>query len=147
MPFSSPVDAPGSPPVAWCRLALRKRRSARHMITECPLRSRPHRTREMLSEGWGAMSLPQGLRTKGTELAAPGRWVHSSKFGSKGSAGKGRLEEQGSGRLPGGGSPKHILERCPKTAREELPRAWFTGSATGRQGMRTWGMRTSERQE
>lgn len=26
------------------------------MITECPLRSRPHRTREMLSEGWGAMS-------------------------------------------------------------------------------------------
>lgn len=59
------------------------------MITECPLRSRPHRTREMLSEGWGAMSLPQGLRTKGTELAAPGAgYTHLSL------AAKGALERE-----------------------------------------------------
>lgn len=36
------------------------------------------------------MALPEGVRTKRTELAVPGTWVHLPKFGSNGSPGKGR---------------------------------------------------------
>lgn len=57
------------------------------------------------------------------------------------------MGEQGRGWLLGRGSPKHILERCPKTTWEELPHASYKGRVTGRQRMRSWGIGTSERQE
>lgn len=78
------------------------------MVTEGLLRARPYRT----GKGWVRGGLRGGIaRELGARLSL---------------AAKGALEKGDGGGalwLLGRGSPKHILEKCPQTAWEELPLA------------------------